>query len=169
MKSSRHDIPNHFTASGVVIEQGHILLVHHKRIGAWVPPGGHIEPDELPEETVVREILEETGLSVAVIAQRWAPNDDPDAFFLPQPLFVQAVLAVEKGQRFYHVDMAYLCRCTESSTSGTLPALAKTPEVKESRWVKLTELETLPLAKNVSEILDLLPADVRQSALLSTP
>ena len=94
MQSSRHDIPHHFTASGLVIEQGHILLVNHKRIGAWVPPGGHIEPDELPEETVVREILEETGVSVAVISKQWAPNDDPDAFFLLQPLFMQAVLAV---------------------------------------------------------------------------
>ncbi len=169
MKSSRHEIPNHFTASGLVIEQGHILLVNHKRIGAWVPPGGHIEPDELPEETVVREVLEETGLSVAVISPRWAANDDPDAFFLAQPLFMQAVLAVEKGERFYHVDMAYLCRCTERSASGSLPALAKNPEVKESRWVKLSELHTLSLAKNVLEILDLLPADIRQGALPRTP
>ncbi len=169
MQSSRHDIPHHFTASGLVIEQGHILLVNHKRIGAWVPPGGHIEPDELPEETVVREILEETGVSVAVISKQWAPNDDPDAFFLLQPLFMQAVLAVEKGERFYHVDIVYLCRCTERCAPGILPVLANSPEVKESRWVKLSELHTLSLAKNVLEILDVLPTEVQQSPLSSIP
>jgi hypothetical protein len=68
---------------------------------------------------------------------------------------MQAVLAVEGGERFYHVDLAYLCRVKHSS-EGSLPPLSNNPEVKESRWIRLTELNSVPLAKNVLEILDLL-------------
>jgi ADP-ribose pyrophosphatase YjhB (NUDIX family) len=159
MKTSRHMIPSHFTASGVVVQDGHILLVNHKRIGAWVPPGGHVEPDELPEETVVREILEETGVEVEIISDPMpkAADGDPDAFFLLRPLFVQAVVAVEKGERYYHIDLAYLCRPKQTG----LPPLSCSPEVKESRWIKLTELTSVPLAKNVPEIVGLL--DSRQT------
>ena len=37
----------------------------------WVPPGGQIEPGETPEQTAVRETLEETGYHVRAI-----PNTD---------------------------------------------------------------------------------------------
>lgn len=156
MKSSRHAIPSHFTASGVVLYDGHILLVNHKRIGAWVPPGGHIETDELPEETVVREILEETGLEVEVISDIMPNTATPDAFFLSRPLFVQAVIAIEKGEQFYHIDLAYLCRPKSNGSGSGLPELLHSPEVKESRWIKLSEINSVPLAKNVQEILELL-------------
>jgi 8-oxo-dGTP diphosphatase len=156
MKSARHAIPSHFTASGIVLHEGHILLVNHKRIGAWVPPGGHVEPDELPEETVVREILEETGLQVEVLSETMPATGSPDAFFLSRPLFMQAVIAVEKGEQFYHIDLAYLCRAVNAGSGEGLPALQHNPEVKESRWIRLSEITSVPLAKNVLEILELL-------------
>jgi 8-oxo-dGTP pyrophosphatase MutT (NUDIX family) len=43
--------------------QGRVLLVRHA-IGAWVLPGGSIEPGEVPADTAVREMWEETGLVV---------------------------------------------------------------------------------------------------------
>ena len=36
--------------------------------GAWVLPGGHIEPGESLEECAVREIYEETGIALDVSA-----------------------------------------------------------------------------------------------------
>ena len=39
-----------------------ILLVKHPQRG-WELPGGHCETDESPEETLMRELFEETGLS----------------------------------------------------------------------------------------------------------
>jgi 8-oxo-dGTP pyrophosphatase MutT (NUDIX family) len=32
----------------------------------WLPPGGHIDPHELPHDAAVREVHEETGLAVAL-------------------------------------------------------------------------------------------------------
>lgn len=36
-----------------------IYLGHHKKAGDWIPPGGHIEPNEHPLDTVKREMFEE--------------------------------------------------------------------------------------------------------------
>ena len=56
------------TASSIVLLDGKILLV--KRVtdaalfpGCWAFPGGKAEPEESPEETVIRETFEETGLN----------------------------------------------------------------------------------------------------------
>ena len=38
--------------------------------GRWELPGGTVEPGELPERTAVREVAEETGLAVRVVAER---------------------------------------------------------------------------------------------------
>jgi ADP-ribose pyrophosphatase YjhB (NUDIX family) len=53
-------------AVSVVIrdEAGRILLVQDAYSGAWLIPGGAIEPGETPAEAAVREILEETGLRI---------------------------------------------------------------------------------------------------------
>ena len=41
-----------------------ILLIRHVNGGHWAFPKGHVEKDETEEQTALREILEETGLSV---------------------------------------------------------------------------------------------------------
>jgi 8-oxo-dGTP diphosphatase len=41
-----------------------VLLIKRRDVPVWVLPGGGIEPGELPQDAMVREILEETGLTV---------------------------------------------------------------------------------------------------------
>jgi len=41
-----------------------VLLIRRRDVPVWVLPGGGVEPKELPQEAMVREILEETGLTV---------------------------------------------------------------------------------------------------------
>lgn len=43
-----------------------VLLILRRDVPVWVLPGGGIEPNETPEQAVVREILEETGFEVKV-------------------------------------------------------------------------------------------------------
>ena len=58
--------PGHVTAGGFVLspDRSSVLLVLHRKLGRWLQPGGHIEPDD--QDIVAaqrREIDEETGLS----------------------------------------------------------------------------------------------------------
>lgn len=52
-------------AYAVIERRGKILLTHWRRghLHGWTLPGGGIEAGEDPRETVVREVLEETGLN----------------------------------------------------------------------------------------------------------
>ena len=52
----------HFTATGFVVHEGATLLHWHPKVKMWLPPGGHIEPNEDPVEAALREIEEETGV-----------------------------------------------------------------------------------------------------------
>src|SRR5680860_704961 len=63
---TRAGIPSHFTASAlpVTADATRVCLVLHRRMGLWVQPGGHFEPED-PSVVVAarREMREETGLS----------------------------------------------------------------------------------------------------------
>ena len=48
----------------VIIQDGKILLTHELNSGWWLIPGGGIEEGETPEDCVIREVEEETGLIV---------------------------------------------------------------------------------------------------------
>src|SRR5687767_4630130 len=41
---------------------GRVLLIRHRRLGKWLPPGGECNEGELPLEAAARELREETGL-----------------------------------------------------------------------------------------------------------
>jgi 8-oxo-dGTP diphosphatase len=41
---------------------GTLLVIHHKRLGTWLPVGGELEPGETPLDAAARELREETSL-----------------------------------------------------------------------------------------------------------
>lgn len=55
-------------AAAVVMRGGRVLLSQRKQgshlAGAWELPGGKVEPDEDPKDTVTRELREELGVEV---------------------------------------------------------------------------------------------------------
>lgn len=42
--------------------EGRVLLIRHRRLGLWLPPGGEMVSSETPLEAAARELREETGL-----------------------------------------------------------------------------------------------------------
>lgn len=56
----------HLVSYFAVIDEDHILLVDHRNAQMWLPTGGHVEPDEDPRQTVVRESKEELGIDVSL-------------------------------------------------------------------------------------------------------
>ncbi|MFB6096631.1 MAG: NUDIX hydrolase [Haloferacaceae archaeon] len=77
----------HFTTTVYVVNEGATALHRHDRLGIRVPPGGHVERDELPHECAVREVEEETGLAPTLLADRPAV-DAPAGRALPEPAHV---------------------------------------------------------------------------------
>ncbi len=55
-----------FSAGGVLFRNGEVLLIKNPS-GVWTFPKGNIEEGEKPEETAVREVLEETGVRGEVV------------------------------------------------------------------------------------------------------
>lgn len=47
-------------------EAGRMLLARHGDVGLWAAPGGGVDPDERPEDAVVRELREELGVDIEV-------------------------------------------------------------------------------------------------------
>lgn len=55
--------PN-YTADNIVLCQDHVLLVKRRDNGMWALPGGHVDPGEEDIVASLRELTEETGLSL---------------------------------------------------------------------------------------------------------
>ena len=68
---------------------GHVLFVEHPERG-WEIPGGHVEPDEEPEEALHRELLEETGLTGTLLSWNKA--------YYPEGWVAHVVVPVETSQ-----------------------------------------------------------------------
>ena len=56
---------------------GEVVFVEHPERG-WEIPGGHLEENETPEEALMRELLEETGLKGKVV--RWNTTYYPEGW-----------------------------------------------------------------------------------------
>jgi 8-oxo-dGTP pyrophosphatase MutT (NUDIX family) len=58
---------------GLVAGEYRLGLIFHPRLGVWIPPGGHVEPDETTAEGALREVVEETGLDAVLLPPRHEP------------------------------------------------------------------------------------------------
>ena len=101
---------------GVVIENGRALLIRRGTeplLGQWSIPGGTLELGESLEAGVVRELKEETGLSVRIVEMievfdriYEGETDAASAGTLGSP---RAATTEKKRPRFHFVIIDYLC------------------------------------------------------------
>ena len=93
-------ITRHFTATGFVVHDGHVLLHWHPKVKAWLPPGGHIDENEDPVQAVVREIEEESGVTAEVVMS--APPIELDYPTQVAPPFTIMVEDIHDPVNGYH-------------------------------------------------------------------
>ena len=93
--------------------------------GRWVPPGGVLELDEMPEHGVAREVYEETGVKVRPVR----------------------LTGVYKNMKFGVISLAFLCQVTggqehqtnEASQVAWLSPADAVAAMPEARAVRITD------------------------------
>lgn len=121
-----------FTVAVFVVHQGKVLLHPHPKLGIWLPPGGHIDAPELPDEAAVREVQEEAGITVELVGDRGLGIEGPD---MPLQLVRPEGIQLESiGPDHQHIDLIYFARVLDAPTAGM-------PEVSEPmRWLSQADL-----------------------------
>jgi 8-oxo-dGTP pyrophosphatase MutT (NUDIX family) len=128
-----------FVATAIIVDKGKVLLVNHKKLGMWLPPGGHIEEGETPDEALVREVAEETGYGIEIVSPAYKAVKDSRTRPLATPLAVQLEDIDAEHQ---HIDFLYLCRLKPSS--------GKKGD-HEMRWLPPHEIDSINTPENVKK------------------
>jgi 8-oxo-dGTP pyrophosphatase MutT (NUDIX family) len=116
----------HFTASALVLDEPrtHACLVLHRKLGLWLQPGGHVEPDDPSlAEAALREVREETGLAGRLAA---AAPVQLDIHEIPERPDLPAHL---------HLDVRFLVIATDDE-------LTLSDESTDVRWWPVDEART---------------------------
>ena len=124
----------HFTVAVFVVWEGKVLLHLHRKLGIWLPPGGHIEQGELPDDAAMREVLEETGLRVELVGEKREDVSDPVQLYRPAGVQLEII-----GPGHRHVDLIYFAKPV-----GPTDIAESFGEVKFG-WYGLEEWDELPL------------------------
>jgi 8-oxo-dGTP pyrophosphatase MutT (NUDIX family) len=130
-------ITRDFTATTFVVRNGRTLLLWHNKVQAWLPPGGHIHPDELPEVAACREVLEETGLEVELLGQQ---EEWGKVRVLRQPA---CILLEDISPDHQHIDLIYFGHASEGE------ARINTEESAALRWYSSAELDQPEIAPDI--------------------
>ncbi|MEO6600633.1 MAG: NUDIX hydrolase [Polyangiaceae bacterium] len=132
-----HFEPGHFTASAFVLspDRRDLVLIHHKKLGIWVQPGGHVElsdPDLM--SAARREVFEEVGLEeLEPFPALSSPIFDVDIHMIP-------ARKQEPAHEHFDVRFAFVAKTRE---------LVHSEEVMDLRWVPLGDVEQMGCDESV--------------------
>lgn len=139
------DMIKQFTVSGYVLNLtgDKLLLVAHKKLGKWLPPGGHVDANETPQSAVVREVIEETGIRASLVRRLGVDlglegtlDEQLDA---PISMSYQLIPARPNEESHIHMDMAFLLAADPNHNELD----ADLREVNAAGWFTLDEIEAL--------------------------
>ncbi|NTW22183.1 NUDIX domain-containing protein [Candidatus Falkowbacteria bacterium] len=145
------EITKHFTATTFIVHKDKVLLHHHKKLCFWIPVGGHIDRDELPQAAALREVREETGLDVEL----YSPDPQIEMGDVMQLIRPAHLLLEDINQFHQHIDFIYYAT---SQTDALNPQDGETSKLK---WFTADEIRTIedapanvkPLALEAIELL----------------
>ncbi len=113
-----------FTVATFVVWRERVLLLWHRKLRLWLPPGGHIEPSELPDEAAVREVAEEAGIAVELVGEQGVPVDRPRQLVRPAGIQLEDITPDHQ-----HIDLIYFARPVLAT-----PVIVGNAESEEIGW-----------------------------------
>ncbi len=132
------------TVGADIFSDDKVLLIHHRKLNIWIPVGGHIEPNETPDEAVQREVGEETGLDIELFQQSYLPEIGNVKENKALPFYAN----VHSVGDHDHYCLYYVCKTPDASK------MSINTELKDARWFLISELGE-----------KIVPPDVKEQAL----
>lgn len=102
-----------------------VLLVHHRKLGRWLQPGGHADGDSDVVRVARREAFEETGLQPELVEN------------MPWDIDIHRIPARPDFPEHEHYDVRYLF-----VVRGTA-ALRISEESTDAGWYDIDKLKTI--------------------------
>jgi len=132
-----------FSVATFVKWQGQMLLHKHPKLGLWLPCGGHIEANELPDDAAVRECLEETGVAIRLIGDKALDVNEPRQLLRPRGVQLETIAPGHE-----HIDLVYLAVPVAGYDGILSPAHG-------FAWYAPAQWRGLPLSEEVQAWLEL--------------
>ncbi len=130
-----------FTVATFVVHTGRVLMLFHRKLKLWLPPGGHIDPHELPDEAAVREVREEAGIEVELVGEHGVDCADPRQLVRPEGIQLERIAPGHE-----HIDLIYFARPV-AGDGHTL----NLDECEGGGWYSPDELLTLGATDEVTQ------------------
>ena len=127
-----------------IVKKKRVLLVWHNGHKEWLPPGGHVDRNETPDDAVVREVREETGLEIDFANSQSHEKIEGVKRQLPLPFFAD----VHDVGDHNHCCFYYLAKCKNPTQQVHL----KLDEVGNYRWFAKSELIQNGVPEDVKQI-----------------
>ncbi len=105
-------------------DQSQVLLVDHKKAELWLPPGGHVEINENPKDTVKREAKEKLGIETE--------------FIFEKPLFLTVTETVGNVTQHTDVSLWYAIKWKPEDS-----LIYDKEEFNQIQWLGIEEMQRL--------------------------
>lgn len=98
----------HFVTTVFLVCDKEVAFHEHKKLGLLLPPGGHINRDELPHKAGEREVYEETGIEISL-----GEVDREDGYaasrIIPEPkhLLLDDITMKNQEPAHQHINLVY--------------------------------------------------------------
>jgi len=143
----------HFTATAFIVDsKKRTLLLWHKHLNRWMPPGGHVDENETPEEAAKRECKEETNLDVEIIGEHQSDlfrGNPSEGRMLIKPLAMLLEEIPPRPERnepsHQHMDFLFIAKPINESQIAKLNG----EEGREMRWFTKKDIVALDESKEI--------------------
>lgn len=118
-----------YTVETFIVFKDKVLLRFHDKYAIWLSVGGHIEPDEDPNQAAIREVKEEVGLDIALYDKLRPFSEESEAYHELIPPFFMNIHRISNSHR--HVALVYFARAKSA-------VVVESSEDKSGKWKWMT-------------------------------